>query len=101
VTCCWKAFDESCNFALDLIPIEAEHEVIAPQSCKSSNLGSFGTPFWESWDKKPFGCGFHGAVQNILYGGSWWLPRIWAVGSLVMPRLPMACPNTKGAPTLY
>jgi hypothetical protein len=34
----------------------SEHEVIASQSCKSSNLGNFETPFWESRDKKPFGC---------------------------------------------
>jgi len=25
-------------------------------------------------------------------------PQVWAVVSLVNPRLPMACPNTKGAP---
>jgi hypothetical protein len=30
-------------------------EVIALQSCESCNLGNFGTPIWESRDKKPFG----------------------------------------------
>ncbi len=25
-------------------------------------------------------------------------PRVWAVVSLVSPELPVACPNTKGAP---
>jgi hypothetical protein len=45
------------------------HEVIAPQSRGSSNLGNFGTPIWESQDKKPFGCGPHGEAQSILYGG--------------------------------
>ncbi len=25
-------------------------------------------------DKKPFGCEARGKVQNILYGGRWWLP---------------------------
>ncbi len=30
-------------------------EVIISQSCKSFNLGDFGTPTWESRDKKPFG----------------------------------------------
>jgi hypothetical protein len=52
----------------------SEHKVIAPQSCGSSNLGSFKTPLWESQDKKPFGCSPRGKVQNILYGGRWWLP---------------------------
>jgi len=52
----------------------SEHKVIAPQNCESFNLGSFGTPLWESWDKKPFGCAPRREVQNILYGGRWWLP---------------------------
>ncbi len=39
-----------------------EHEIIAQQSCESSNLSSFETPLWESRDKKPFGCGLHGEV---------------------------------------
>jgi hypothetical protein len=51
-----------------------EHEVIIPQSCRSSNLGSFRTPLQESRDKKPFGCSPRGEVQRILYGGRWWLP---------------------------
>jgi hypothetical protein len=52
----------------------SEHEVIAPQSSGSYNLGSFGTPLWESRDKKPFGCSRRGEVQSILYGGRWCLP---------------------------
>jgi hypothetical protein len=44
------------------------------QSLKSPNRDSFGTLPWESQDKKPFGCGCCGKVQNILYGGRWWLP---------------------------
>jgi hypothetical protein len=52
----------------------SERGIIAPQSCESSNLSSFGTLLWESRDKKPFGCEPHGEVQSILYGGRWWLP---------------------------
>jgi hypothetical protein len=52
----------------------SKHEVIAPQSGGSSNLGNFGTPLWEFRDKKPFGCSPRGKVQSILYGGRWWLP---------------------------
>jgi hypothetical protein len=37
-------------------------EVIVPQSYGTSNLGNFGTPIWESWDKKPFECHSHGEV---------------------------------------
>jgi hypothetical protein len=49
-------------------------EVIVPQSRGSSILSNFGTPIWESWDKKPFGWGRCVEVQSILYGGRLWLP---------------------------
>jgi hypothetical protein len=51
-----------------------ERGVIVPQSYESLNLGDFGTPPWESWDKNPFGCRHHGEAQIILYRGRWWLP---------------------------
>jgi hypothetical protein len=44
------------------------------QSLGSPNRDNFGTPPWESQDKKPFGCGCRGVTQRILYGGRWWLP---------------------------
>jgi hypothetical protein len=52
----------------------SEQRVMTLQSPGSPNQDSFGTPPWESWDKKPFGCGCHREVQRILYGGRWWLP---------------------------
>ncbi len=44
------------------------------QSLGSSTWDNFGTPFWESREKMPFGCGSCGVTQRILYGGRWWLP---------------------------
>ncbi len=44
-----------------------------PQSCENLSRWNFGTPTLESWDKMPFGCGPHGELQSILYGGRWWL----------------------------
>jgi hypothetical protein len=41
-------------------------EVIPLQSRGSPNYCNFGTPFQESWDKKPFGCGPHREAQSIL-----------------------------------
>jgi hypothetical protein len=38
----------------------SSREVMGPQSYKSPNHGNFGTPTWESRDKKPFRCGPHG-----------------------------------------
>jgi hypothetical protein len=52
----------------------SEQRVMTSQSLKSPNRNNFGTPPWESRDKKPFGCGCYGEVQRILYGGRWWLP---------------------------
>jgi hypothetical protein len=42
------------------------HKVMRPQNHGSPNFGNFGTPIWESRDKKPFGCGPREAVQSIL-----------------------------------
>jgi hypothetical protein len=41
-------------------------EVMRLQSRGSPNYWNFGTPTWESRDKKPFGCGPHEEAQNIL-----------------------------------
>jgi hypothetical protein len=63
-------------------------KVMAPQSRKSFNLGNFGTPTWESRDKKSFGCG---PVERCrLYykreGGGF--PQVQAVVSLMCPCYP-------------
>jgi hypothetical protein len=71
-------------------------EAIVLQNCKTPILGDFGTPIWELWDKKPFGCHSRRVVQSILYGGDGFL-RVRAMVSLVSPELLVACPNTKGA----
>jgi hypothetical protein len=65
------------------------------QSPNSKNRDSFGTPPWESQDKKSFGCGCHGQMQRIIYGGRWWLPPSLGRGGSNESVLPMACPNTK------
>jgi len=44
------------------------------QSPESPTRDNFRTPLWESQEKEPFGCGCHGVMQRVLYGGRWWLP---------------------------
>jgi hypothetical protein len=68
---------------------------MTPQSGGSPNRDSFGTPPWESWDEKPFGCRCHGEAHRILYGGRWWLPLSLGHGESSEFMLPVACPNTK------
>jgi hypothetical protein len=41
-------------------------EVMHPQRRESPSCCNFGTPTWESKDKKPFGCGPRGETQSIL-----------------------------------
>jgi len=53
----------------------SEQRVMNSQSPRSPNQNSFGTPPWESRDKKPFGCRCCGKTQKILYGGRCWLPQ--------------------------
>jgi hypothetical protein len=52
----------------------SEQEVMDVQSPGSPNRDNFGTPLWESQEKKPFGCRCHEVTQRILYGGRWWFP---------------------------
>jgi len=47
---------------------------MAVQSPRTPTRDSFGTPTWESREKKPYGCSLGGELQSILYGGRWWLP---------------------------
>jgi len=103
---------EECDTSLESSPRELqlcsrlhpnwrfEQRVIVPQSCESPNRGSFGTPPWESWDKKPFGCGAAGRHKEYYMGEGGGFPRVRAVVSLVSPKLPVACPSIKGVPKI-
>jgi hypothetical protein len=52
----------------------SKQRVMNSQSPASPNRDNFRTPPWESWDKKPFGCGCRRVTHRILYGGRRWLP---------------------------
>jgi hypothetical protein len=52
----------------------SEQRVMNSQNPESPNRDNFGTPPWESRDKKSFRCGCCGITQRILYGGRWWFP---------------------------
>jgi hypothetical protein len=75
-----------CNMALESSRRELQHwfrprpdrrsgwGAMTVQSPGSPNRDGFGTPLWESRDKKPFKCSLYGVTQSILYEGRWWLP---------------------------
>jgi hypothetical protein len=77
---------QECNMALECSPRELQLWLkphldwtlqsgdMSSQSSGTLTQDSFGTPTWESQEKKPFGCNLRGVTQRILYGGRWWLP---------------------------
>jgi hypothetical protein len=68
------------------------------QSPRSPNRDNFGTPLWESRDKKPFGCSLRGRTQRILYGGRWWLPPSPGRGESSESKCPWLVLTPKGVP---
>jgi hypothetical protein len=76
----------------------SELGVMTSQSPKSPNWNNFGTPPWESWDKKSFGCRSCERTQRTLYGGRWWLPPSLGYGESNESVLLVACPNSKVDP---
>jgi hypothetical protein len=72
------------------------------QSWESPNFGNFGTPTWESQDKKSFGCGPR-ALRHIIYykGEGGGFPQVRAVVSFVNPSLLVVRPNTKSVSNMH
>jgi hypothetical protein len=71
-------------------------EVMFVQSFGTPTRDSFGTPPWESREKKSFGCSLGGEVQSILYGGRWWLPPSPGRGDSSVSKCPWLVPTPKG-----
>jgi hypothetical protein len=98
----WKSLKESYKFGSDLVLIRlGNREIWAP---KVSGLqpgqfrDNFGTPTWESREKKPFGCSLRGVAQIILYGGRWWLPPSPGHGESCVSKCPWRVSTPKGVP---
>ncbi len=74
----WQTIGKFLMRATTLLQTSSQLEVWAknynPAKLESPNRGNFGTPPWESRDKKPFECRCRGEAQRILYGGRWWFP---------------------------
>jgi len=71
---------------------------VAVQSPGTPTRDSFGTPTWESWEKRPFGCSLGRELQRIVYGGRWWLPPSPNCGESNSPKCPWLVPTPKGVP---
>jgi len=75
----------------------SEQRLMTSQNPGSSNWDNFGTPPWESWDKKPLRCGCLEGHKVYYMGEGGGFPRVRAMVSLVNPELPVACLSIKGA----
>jgi hypothetical protein len=68
------------------------------QSPRTPTWDNFGTPLWESWEKKPFACSLRGETQRILYGGRWWLPPSPGRGESCVSKCLWLVPTPKSVP---
>jgi hypothetical protein len=69
---------------------------MSSQSSGTLTQDSFGTPTWESQEKKPFGCSLRGVTQRILYGGRWWFPPSPGRGESCVSKCPWLVLTLKG-----
>jgi hypothetical protein len=70
---------------------------MGPQSCGSPNFGNFGSP--ETKCHLDVGL----MERHIVYykGEGGGFPQVQAMASFMSLSLPVACPNTKSAPTIH
>ncbi len=80
----------------------SSEKVMVPQSRKSLKFGNFGTPTWESRDKKSH-LDMALVERHIIYykGGRWWLPPSSGRDESCEFELLVACPSTKSATTMH
>jgi len=96
---CWKAFEESYKFALDLIPIGGLNKELWP--CKVLKV--------QAWTVSELLLGSPGTKSHsdvsvakrhkeYYMGESSGFPWVQVMVSLVSPKLPVACPSSRNVP---
>jgi len=109
LACRWRAtyhskgLEKGYNFSLDFISIKALHTKLwGPKVMGVPTLGNFGTPIWESQDKRAIWMwAFWRVTKYTIRGEGGGFSQVQAVVSLMSPSLPMARPSTKSAPTMH
>jgi hypothetical protein len=83
----WKALDDGYNFFSNLIAIRGLHrKLCAPKVVGNPVVGIFGTPTWESWDKKSHLDVAPVERHKVYYKGEGGgFPQVRAMVSLVCP----------------
>jgi len=92
----WKALEESYNFGLDFVPIQARGEKLWTPKVPWVQTGTVsGLHFRSSGKKNHLDASAAKSCRKYYMGEGGGFPQIRAVVSQVSPRSPMACPNTK------
>ncbi len=76
-------------------------KVMGLQSRRSPGWWDFGTPTRESHERKAIWMWAPWRGPEYTIRGRWWLPPSPGRGEFCVSVLPVARPNTKGAPTLH
>jgi hypothetical protein len=98
----WEVLDKICNFVLDLILIGGLSTKLEPHKVvKVPTLVVSKLPFGSPGTKSHLDMGLAERCKVYYMGEGGGFPRIRVVVSLINPRSLVACPSTKGAPTLY
>jgi hypothetical protein len=101
-TYCWKALDKSYNFALNCIVIRGLLAKLWGSKVVRVPFGAIsGLPLGSPGKKSHLDVGSVESCRIYYKGGRWWLPPNLDRGESCVFVLPVACPSTKGAPTMH
>ncbi len=97
-THCWKALKESYKFASDLVSIRGQNKKLqTPKVPRVQTETVSGLHFGSPRKKCHSNASATESHREYYMGEGGGFPRVWAVVSQMNPRLPVACPSTKGA----
>jgi hypothetical protein len=95
----WKALKETYKFSLKLVPIRGRSEKLWTPKVPGVQTGIVSGLHFGSLGKKCHSDASASVRRREYYmGEGGGFPQVRVVVSQVSPRLPMACPSTKGAP---
>jgi hypothetical protein len=93
----WKALEEGYKFGSDLVPIGGRREKLCSSKVLRVQTGTIsGLDFGSPRKKCHLDVASAGKRREYYMGEGGGFPRVRAMVSQVNPRLPVACPNTKG-----
>jgi len=102
VTYNWKDLNGGYNFALDLIAIGSlQTKLWALKLSGVLTLGNSGLPLWSPMTKCHLDVGLVTRHRVYYKGEDDGFSQVWAMVSLVNPRLPMALFSTKSALVMH